>query len=251
VCDLAGLSGALMESELFGHVRGAFTGADREREGLFGEASGGTLFLDELGELPLDAQPRLLRALGAREYKAVGDTRFKKLDVRVVAATNRDLAEECKAGRFRTDLFHRLSTVRVQLPPLRHHKEDLPALVAAFLEGREIEVPPDTLALLNAYHWPGNVRELKNVVERALALVGDGRSLVPELLGLGGSSASLAEEDSFHAAKDRLVSTWERSYLVDLLQRAGGNVSRAAQRAGLSRPHLHALLKKHGIQDQK
>jgi transcriptional regulator with GAF, ATPase, and Fis domain len=144
ICDLAGVSRSLIESELFGHVRGAFTGADRDREGAFTAAHGGTIFIDEVGELELEVQPRLLRALEGRKVKPVGATQYREIDVRVIAATNRDLREEVRAGRFRDDLYHRLAVVKVLLPPLRERKEDIPLLVDAFLEkvGRKIEVRP-------------------------------------------------------------------------------------------------------------
>src|SRR5262249_53604828 len=147
VCDLAGVSRSLIESELFGHVRGAFTGADRDREGAFELAHGGTIFIDEIGELELDMQPRLLRALESRKVKPVGAAQYRDVDVRVIAATNRDLREEVKAGRFRDDLYHRLAVVRVTIPPLRERKSDIVPLVQHFLAGKDVEVPPETMAL--------------------------------------------------------------------------------------------------------
>src|SRR5262249_43362688 len=164
ICDLAAVSRPLIESELFGHVRGAFTGADRDREGAFALAQSGTIFIDEIGELELDVQPRLLRALEHRRTKPVGSSTYRDIDARVIVATNRDLREECKAGRFRDDLYHRLAVVRVTLPPLRERKEDIPALVKQFLGNRNIDVPADTMALLTDYDWPGNVRELRNTI---------------------------------------------------------------------------------------
>jgi DNA-binding NtrC family response regulator len=261
ICDLAGISRSLIESELFGHVRGAFTGADRDRDGAFTAAHGGTIFIDEIGELELEAQPRLLRALEHRKVKPVGAATYRDVDVRVIAATNRDLREEVRAGRFREDLYHRLAVVKVTLPPLRARKDDLPRLVHHFLAARpDLELPPETLALLAEYDWPGNVRELKNVIDRGLSLLGppgDARVLAPSLLGLesppsppsGGALAGWAAVDGegFRRAKERLIAAWERDYVAQLLRRAGGNVSRAAREGGLDRVYLHRLMKKHGI----
>jgi DNA-binding NtrC family response regulator len=250
VCDLAGVSRPLIESELFGHVRGAFTGADRDRDGAFAQAHGGTIFIDEIGELELEVQPRLLRALEQRKVKPVGSSTYRDVDVRVIAATNRDLSVEAKAGRFRPDLYHRLAVVRVTLPPLRDRKEDIPVLVDHFLAGREVEVPPETFALFQGYDWPGNVRELRNVIDRGLSLMGDGRVLHPRLLGLEHAVPGDApgETESFMQEKGRLILAWERDYLRRLLRRAAGNISRAAREGGIDRVHLHRLLRKHGLE---
>jgi transcriptional regulator with GAF, ATPase, and Fis domain len=255
VCDLAGVSRSLIESELFGHVRGAFTGADRDREGAFSHAHGGTIFIDEIGELELEMQPRLLRALESRKIKPVGAVQYRDVDVRVIVATNRDLREEVKVGRFRDDLYHRLAVVRVTLPPLRDRKEDIPLLVDHFLSGKDVEVPSDTRALFTDYDWPGNVRELRNVIDRGLSLMGHRRVLEPSLLGLESQSAAptgsiewpLSGNEGFREAKERLIASWERDYVTQLLRRAGGNVSKAAREGGLDRVYLHRLIKKYGI----
>jgi DNA-binding NtrC family response regulator len=259
VCDLAAVAPSLLESELFGHTRGAFTGADRDHAGAFASAEGGTLFIDEIGELEMAGQPRLLRALEARRIKPIGADGHRPVDVRVIAATNRDLDAECRAGRFRADLFHRLAVLRVRLPPLRARKEDVALLARHFVAPRRIEVAPDAIALLTAYDWPGNVRELRNIIVRATAGLADGEVLSASHLELGaeppatGTPPPVAPvepedgDDDFHAAKRRRVAAWERSYLTDLLHRAGGNISRAARRGGLDRPYLHRLLKKHGL----
>jgi two-component system nitrogen regulation response regulator GlnG len=251
ICDLAGASRTLIESELFGHVRGAFTGADRDRVGAFVQANGGTLFIDEIGELELAFQPRLLRALEKRQVKPLGASAYTSVDVRVVVATNRNLAEEVKAGRFREDLYHRLAVLQVDLPPLRVHKEDIAALVAAFVAPRALEIPQTTLGLLCEYDWPGNVRELKNVVARAVALLGEERVLTPEFLGIasdaGAPPGHFEAGVGFHEAKERMITSWERAFLSDLLSRAGGNISEAARRGGIDRPYLYRLLKKHQI----
>jgi transcriptional regulator with GAF, ATPase, and Fis domain len=255
ICDLAGVSRSLIESELFGHIRGAFTGADRDREGAFQQAHGGTIFIDEIGELELDMQPRLLRALESRKVKPVGAAPYRDVDVRVIAATNRDLREEVKAGRFRDDLYHRLAVVRVTLPPLRQRKADVAALVDHFLAGKDVEVPAETMALFTEYDWPGNVRELKNVIDRGLSLMGQRRSLQPSLLGLepppspvgAAPSWPTVGNEGFREAKERLIASWERDYVTQLLRRAGGNVSKAAREGGLDRVYLHRLIKKYNI----
>jgi two-component system nitrogen regulation response regulator GlnG len=251
ICDLGAVPRTLLEAELFGHVRGAFTGADREREGVFEAATGGTLFLDEVGELELELQPRLLRALERRQIARLGESRSRPIDVRIIAATNRDLAEEVKAGRFREDLYHRLSVVRVRLPPLRERKEDLPLLVAALLADKNVSVLPETLTLLGEYDWPGNVRELGNVLQRAIALVPPGEPLAPAQLGLDrthpGSDGRAAIED-FHLAKEHLIETWEREFLRRLVEASGHNLSHAARASGLGRAHLYRLLKKYKVE---
>jgi two-component system, NtrC family, nitrogen regulation response regulator GlnG len=263
ICDLGGVSRALLESELFGHVRGAFTGADRDRKGLFAEAHGGTLFLDEIGELELEMQPRLLRAIAERRVRPVGASAYRDVDVRVVAATNRDLREEVRAGRFREDLYHRLAVVTVRLPPLRERKEDLPLLVPSLLQGAPAAtVPEETLSLLAEYDWPGNVRELKNVLERARSLAApapDGtRAILPGLLGLNGGGGPAEPEvlasfgpvgsEGYREAKERLIVAWERQFVTQLLKRTGGNIARAAREGGIDRGYLHRLIKKLGLE---
>jgi DNA-binding NtrC family response regulator len=251
VCDLAGVSRPLIESELFGHVRGAFTGAERDRDGAFAQAHGGTLFIDEIGELEIDVQPRLLRALEQRRVKPVGAAAYRDVDARVIIATNRDLEREAAAGRFRADLYHRLAVVRVTLPPLRARKEDLPRLIAHFIGDRPVRLPPETLSLLFSHDWPGNVRELRNVLERGLSLLDQGRVLHPGLLGLaGGAPDERARDDGrapFHREKARLIAAWERAFLLGALRAADGNVTRAAREVGLDRVHLHRLLRKHRL----
>ena len=257
VCDLAGVARSLIESELFGHVRGAFTGADRERDGAFAQAGGGTIFIDEVAELELHAQPRLLRALERRQVKPVGGSSYRAVDVRVIAATNRDLAEEVRAGRFRDDLYHRLAVVEVRIPPLRERRDDIVALVTEFLAG-SATVSPEAMTLLCEYRWPGNVRELKNVIERGRSMLpplADGapkdepRVITAELLGLPppGEEAQVISTGRFREEKERVIDTWEFGYVQRLIERAEGNVSRAARYGGLDRVYLHRLMKKHGI----
>ncbi len=258
VIDLASMSESLIDSELFGHMRGAFTGAASDRVGAFEAARGGTVFLDEIGELALGAQPRLLRVLESRQVKRVGSNAYVPTDVRVVAATNRQLASEVDAGRFRADLYHRLAVVTVEVPPLRDRPEDLPVLVEAMAAARPpaelpIHLPPETLAAMAAYDWPGNVRQLRNVLERA-AIVAGGGHITPELLGLDRADAApgrglepTATDLPFKEAKQRLVDAWERDYVERLLRASDGNITVAARVAGLARVHLHRLLKKHGV----
>ncbi|MCA9623368.1 MAG: sigma 54-dependent Fis family transcriptional regulator [Myxococcales bacterium] len=260
-CDLAGISPSLIESELFGHRRGAFTGAEEDREGAFLRADGGTLFLDEVGELAMDQQPRLLRALEAGEVKRVGDNVYREVDVRVVAATNRDLADEVAAGTFRSDLYHRLAVLCVAMPPLRERHGDIPLLVRHFAEavapGNSLRFPPASLEALERHDWLGNLRELRNVVERALAFCTEDGSVTREVLGLDEETpgavprarpASL--ELPFKDAKSRLVEVWERDYVTALMEACEGNVSLAARRAGMHRVHLHRLIKKHLSDDE-
>jgi transcriptional regulator with GAF, ATPase, and Fis domain len=277
IVDCGAISPGLIESELFGHVRGAFTGASRDRAGAFEEADGGTVFLDEIGELPLDMQPKLLRALASREVRRLGESRVRKIDIRVIAATNRRLEREVNSGRFREDLYYRLSVVTIRVPPLRERKEDIPILVSAFLhhlgaEDRAQLFSSEVTEAMMRYDWPGNVRELKNQVERRVVLGSDAAFGAPPDLrasaGQAGStpgpaaapraappSASAAEpsaatptiEMPFKDAKDAVVAKFERDYLIALLEWANGNVSRAARKANLDRMYLHRLLQRHGL----
>jgi DNA-binding NtrC family response regulator len=254
VSDMAALPATLIESELFGHVRGAFTGAHADRTGLVAEADGGTLFLDEIGELALDLQPRLLRAIEHHRYKRVGDTVYRMADLRVIAATNRALEQEISDGKFRADLFYRLAVVRIRMPPLRERKEDIAHLCQLWLAEHQLELSPEAMAVLTEHDWPGNVRELRNAIDRALSLRRPGeRVLGPAQLGLDTVAATaglpwprLGEPD-FVAARDQMVAAWERRYLEQLLARSGGNVSRAAREGGIDRVYLHRLLKRHRL----
>jgi DNA-binding NtrC family response regulator len=251
----------LAESELFGHKKGAFSGATSDRQGAFQRAHGGTIVLDELGELPLDLQPKLLRVLESGEVRPVGEDVARKVDVRVVASTNRDLHAEVQRGRFRPDLYYRLEVVRVRIPPLRIRPDDVPLLVEKLLAGR---LPPgdriegENLARLVAYAWPGNVRELKNVLERAVTL-GASRDGAPApfaqlVLDLGPASSApstlgvefpgVASHLPYKEAKAQLVGAFDRAYVAALLERNKGNILRAAQAADISRKHLYELLEK-------
>jgi DNA-binding NtrC family response regulator len=265
VVDCGALSPSLVESELFGHVRGAFTGADRDRDGAFEVADGGTLFLDEIGELPLELQPKLLRALERREFRRVGQTKTINVDVRVIAATHRDLEREVNRGRFREDLYYRLAKVAVRIAPLRDRIEDIPSLVRSFLAAAgesDVEAafarsfPPEVLAEMQAYDWPGNVRELRNFVERRTVLgdVPPPRRAEPEETndanaegagekGLGPIDRTLP----FRIAKERIVEQFERAYIEPLLETCNGNVSRAAREARMDRMYLHQIAQKYGF----
>jgi DNA-binding NtrC family response regulator len=255
IVDCGAISPNLVESELFGHVRGAFTGADRERIGAFEAADGGTVFLDEIGELPLELQPKLLRTIESRAIRRVGETRSRKVDVRVIAATNRDLHREVNRGRFREDLYFRLAVMTVHVPPLRERIEDLPALVRSFLTALGVTphdqrqlFSPSVLAELSGHDWPGNVRELRNYVERSVVL----QETLPASKRLASEpplpGASDGEEPlPFKLAKDAVVDNFERSYLSALLEAAGGNISKAARKGGMDRMYLHRLIQKHGL----
>ncbi len=255
VVDCSAISESLIESHLFGHVRGAFTGADRERKGAFVEAHGGTLFLDELGELPLPAQAKLLRALEARTVQPVGADRPVSVDVRLVAATHRELARMVAAKEFRFDLFYRLAVVHVALPPLRQRLEDLPHLIAAFYGVRGLAPGPidgPNLERMRQHAWPGNVRELRNVLERAWALSGSATAFRELRLWLDASMSSHFSEVvdsslSFKEAKERWNDHFEKRYVSMVFSAAGQNVTRAAEHAGLSRRHFRELLYKHAL----
>ncbi|WP_224369196.1 sigma 54-interacting transcriptional regulator [Hyalangium versicolor] len=251
IVDLAGVAPSLIESELFGHVKGAFTGAQADRAGAFERATGGTVFLDEVGELPLEIQPRLLRVLERRQVKRVGANEYRTVDVRIVAATHVDLEGAVKAGKFRRDLFHRLAVLRVTLPSLRERPDDIPLLVDTVL--RRMKKQPGALsdqtrALLAQYPWPGNVRELRNVVEQVVNL---GEEALPEMpadsQGPSAGTGAAELELPFKEAKERLVEGFERDYLRSLMERCESNVSRASREAGIDRFYLRKLLKKHGL----
>ncbi|MCS6798038.1 MAG: sigma 54-interacting transcriptional regulator [Myxococcota bacterium] len=254
VVDCAALPETLIESELYGHEKGAFTGAVSRRIGAFEAADGGTVFLDEIGELPLAMQPRLLRVLETRTVRRLGSQEPVPVDVRVIAATHRDLRAEVNAGRFREDLYFRLAVICIRLPPLRERPEDIPPLAERLLEalGASVEerrrlLTPSLVARLRAAPWPGNVRELRNFLTRCLAL----RELPPLPAATdGGCSSRLPEVDArvpYEASRRAWIDTHERAYVSRLLDLHEGNVSAAARAAGLHRGYLHRLLRKHGL----
>jgi len=255
VVDCGSVSYSLLESELFGHERGAFTGAVASRQGAFELADGGTVFLDEIGELPLDVQPKLLRVLETKELRRVGGNRVQKTDVRVLVATRRNLQREVEAGKFREDLYFRLAVVPVTVPPLRVRREDIPPLVEHILSanGAGLTVSAETMQGLAAHDWPGNVRELRNVLERSIYLAraagGTELSLVslPTSGGGAGDVFQFEPGKSYRETRARYEGEFERRYVKWLLGRHGGNVSAAARDAKMDRKHLHDMAKKHGL----
>jgi transcriptional regulator with GAF, ATPase, and Fis domain len=259
VVDCGAVSYSLIESELFGHERGAFTGAVSSRQGAFELADGGTVFLDEIGELPLDVQPKLLRVLETRELRRVGGNKTVKTNVRVIAATKRDLLREVQAGKFREDLYFRLAVVPVQVPPVRARREDIPALVMNMLKaaaggGEPLIVTPETMQALMAHDWPGNVRELRNVLERSVYMsqATGSRELGGIALPSGGGTQTDASfhfepAKSYRETRAKYDAEFERRYVKWLLGRHSRNVSAAAREAKMDRKHLHDMAKKHGL----
>jgi two-component system, NtrC family, response regulator HydG len=265
--DCASLPEQLLESELFGHEKGAFTGAIRTKQGLVEAAHRGTLFLDEIGELPLGLQVKLLRALQERQIRRVGGTGLVDVDVRLVSATNRDLREATLKGRFREELYYRINVIAIELPPLSERAGDVRLLVHAFLkrygQGRVKGIDDEAMAALERYRWPGNVRELQNVIERACALADAEtickRDLPPNLLGAGeapggarvtGTGGIMPESGidlTLKDAKERWMAVLEASYLRELLARHDGNISAAAKAAGIDRKTFHRLINKHNL----
>lgn len=259
VFDCGATTPSLIESELFGHVRGAFSGAASTHVGILEEANGGTVFLDEIGELPLDLQPKLLRALESRQIRKVGASEWKSFDARIVAATHRNLRRMVAEGSFREDLYYRLAVMEMDVPSLRERKQDIPALVERFLSLQDPpralhDLPPHALSLLMAHDWPGNVRELRNVVARLIVF--------PELAEQILSSAkkgmgTAAERDGrdigallslpLTEARNMVVDQFERQYISEKLKQYDGHVSRAAEAMQVSRQHVHRLIERYGI----
>jgi DNA-binding NtrC family response regulator len=264
IVDCSAISPNLIESELFGHARGAFTGADRDRVGAFEAAHGGTVFLDEIGEMPLEMQPKLLRALEAREVRRIGETSTRKVDVRVVAATNRRLEREVNQGRFREDLYFRLSVVTVRVPPLRERLEDLELLVRTFLDTLSAQTSAhlftrQVLDDMGRYDWPGNVRELRNFVERTVVL----QTASPTASPHDSDASRLAEPAvlpqgpavdinvQFRTGKERVIADFERAYVTALLEWADGNISRASRKAAMDRMNLYRLIQRYGLRETR
>jgi len=253
VFDCGSVPRELIESMLFGHVKGSFTGAITDRKGAFAEAHGGTIFLDEIGELPLELQPTLLRALDKKAVRRVGSNTYEKVDVRIVAATNRDLRAEVAAKTFREDLYYRLAVIRVNLPPLRERGDDIKILVDHFIRsfsppGRQLAITPEDMSRLQRHSWPGNVRELRNVIERACVLSkGDSLNLDDAFVEQAAPALGIRTDLPFKEAKGQLVELFEREYIVDLMRRHKMNLSAAAREAQIDRKHLRELIRKYGL----
>lgn len=244
------LQETLFESELFGHERGAFTGADRQKKGLIEEAEGSTLFLDEIGETSPANQAKLLRVLETSTFRRLGGTRTLKADVRFVVASNRDLAEMSQAGNFRSDLYFRLASFVIRVPPLRERREDIPLLAEHFLQRfarGERSLTPDALKLLMAYDWPGNVRELRNLIERAVILSAREGKIRPEHFGMLASRREEAVVLAFE--HEPSLSEIERDYLQRTLQRHGGNRAKAAAILGISERNIYRLIRQYEFGD--
>ena len=250
VFDCGSVPRELIESMLFGHVKGSFTGAITDRRGAFAEAHGGTIFLDEIGEMALDLQPSLLRVLDKRAVRKVGSNTYEKIDVRVVAATNRDLRAEVAKKTFREDLYYRLAVIRVSVPPLRERGTDIPILVGHFVNqfGSGLQVTPEDMSRLQRHSWPGNVRELRNVIERACLLSkGNTINIDDALVEQAPAGIGIRTDLPFKEAKGQLVEMFEREYIEDLMRRHGGNLSAAAREAQIDRKHLRELIRKYDL----
>jgi transcriptional regulator with GAF, ATPase, and Fis domain len=263
-CDCTALAPTLLESELFGHVKGSFSGAIATKQGLFEVAHRGTLMLDEVANLSLETQGKLLRVLETRRVRKVGDTAEHEVDIRLIATTNRGLAEMVKVGAFRADLYYRLNVVPIVLPPLRERPGDIPLLAAAFLEqfasrmGIEAKgFSCEAMRQMEIYPWPGNVRELRNIVERLAVLYGGSRIQLAHLPGEireARSTVSTTEVPStweeLKRLKRQLVDDLERRFLIAALNRCSQNITQAAQSTGMQRTNFHALLRQHGLRPE-
>lgn len=248
----------LLESELFGYEKGAFTGAQTRKKGLMEAAHDGTIFLDEIGEMPFALQSKLLRAIEEKEFLSVGGRSPITVDVRVISATNKDLEKEVDAHRFRTDLYYRLNVVKVNLPPLRERRVDIPLLVTHFLEkysektGKKVDkVSPQVMNLFMRYLWPGNIRELENIIERAVIMTYE-RTIEVDDLPENLMTIDVKQQEKRGTLPLREArQQFEREYLIDLLRRHGGNITRAAQDAHMHRTHLHEKIRSYGIKEEE
>jgi len=256
VVNCAAIPEQLLEDELFGHVRGAFTDATRDREGLLAAAHSGTLFLDEIGELPLPLQAKLLRVLQSQEFRRIGDDQDRRVDVRIITATNRDLDQLVARGSFRQDLYYRINVFPMHLPPLRERPDDIALLVHHFVQkyrgrlGKPVEgVTAGALARLSAYDFPGNIRELENKIHQAMVVAG-GPQIEEDDLSLPASAARAGRVDvnrPFREVKQETIDAFERAYLTELLRVHKGNLAQAARAAGMDRKNLWALALRHGL----
>jgi transcriptional regulator with GAF, ATPase, and Fis domain len=263
--DCAVLSENLLESELFGHIRGSFTGAVTTKPGLFEVADGGTVFLDEVGNISLSIQAKLLRVLQEREFTPVGGTKAKKVDIRLIAATNKDLKKMIKEETFREDLYYRLNIVPIDLPPLKERQEDIPLLSVHFLKkyaeemGKTIKgFTPEAMEKLMKYLWPGNVRELENVIERTVVMIEEEELIKPEhiILPIQQGKEDLEEHIPLTSEelkeikkhlRERAVEDIEKSFVLNALERHQWNVTRAAEEVGMLRPNFQALMRKYNL----
>lgn len=253
VFDCGSVPRELIESALFGHLKGSFTGAVTDRKGAFAEAHGGTIFLDEIGEMALDLQPSLLRVLDKRAIRRVGSNTYENIDVRVVAATNRDLRAEVQQKNFREDLYYRLAVIRISVPPLRERGSDIPVLIDNFIERfsptGNLLVNPEDMQTLRKHSWPGNVRELRNAIERACLLANDGYLNLDDALQHNDAAPAMGVRTDlpFKEAKGQLVEMFEREYIEDLMTRHSMNLSAAAREAQIDRKHLRELIRKYDL----
>ncbi|MCF6159027.1 MAG: sigma-54-dependent Fis family transcriptional regulator [wastewater metagenome] len=264
VINCATLSENLLESELFGHVKGAFTGAIKDKKGLFEEADGGTLFMDEIGDIPKSVQAKILRVLQEGEFIPLGDTTAKKVDVRIIAATNQDLLKGVQEKEFREDLYYRLNVINIAMPPLRERKEDIPLLVKHFIEkynkkaNKHIKgISPEVEKEFYNYNWPGNVRELENVIERAITLTNEDRISVNVVLPLvkkeGNPEVSENElfAQPYKEARRKAIDSFNVKYITNILNKMNGNVTYAARESGIERQYLQRMMKHYHIKSKE
>ncbi len=253
--NCAAIPGELIESELFGYEKGAFTGADKQKKGKFDHAHGGTLFLDEIGDMSLEAQAKVLRILQEKKFQRVGGSQTIEVDVRVIAATNRNLDEDIKAGRFREDLFHRINVIPIHMPALRERREDVGALVNHFGEtfvregGYSKKILSDqAYEKMQAYNWPGNVRELRNFVER-LYILTPGDFVDVHDLKIAGLQSDLNSQFNTESSFRKARAEFEKEFLIQKINENGGNISKTAEAIGLERSYLHRKIKAYGLED--
>jgi DNA-binding NtrC family response regulator len=255
--DCSGLPDTILESEIFGHVKGAFTGAYTDKKGYLEVAEGGSVFFDEISELPYPLQKKLLRVIQEKEFSKVGDTKVKKANIRIIAATNRDMKVEVMEGRFREDLYYRLNVVSLRVPPLRERRQDIPLLANFFLtefnarlKKRVVALADDVHSLMMSFEWPGNVRELKNVIESVVTFK-EGNTITVEDLPeeiVGSKGDAINQLPAFKEFKEETIDTMRKDYVTTLLAICKGNVSKAAARAGLDRANFRKLLKRFNIE---
>ncbi len=263
VINCATLSENLLESELFGHVKGAFTGAIKDKRGLFEEADGGTLFMDEIGDIPKSVQAKILRVLQEGEFISLGDTTTKKVDVRIIAATNQDLLQRVQEKEFREDLYYRLNVINIKMPLLRERKEDIPLLVKHFIEkynkkeNKQIKgISPEVEKEFYNYNWPGNVRELENVIERAITLANEdviSMGVVSSLVKKEGDIEIIGDElfsQPYKEARRKAIDSFNIKYITNTLNKNNGNVTNAAKESEIERQYLQRMLKRYNIKSK-